>query len=65
MSEAFQKITEFSWIGITVTIIFVLIFLLIVIWVISGNIRLYIKHAKMPFDNDNNEEIDKESPDKN
>jgi Na+-transporting methylmalonyl-CoA/oxaloacetate decarboxylase gamma subunit len=65
MKDAFQKITELSWIGTTVTIVFVLIFLVILIWVIKGNKRLYKKHAKMPFDNDNNEEIDKESPDKN
>ena len=65
MKDAFQKITELSWIGTTVTIVFVLIFLVILIWVIKGNKRLYKKHAKMPFDNDNNDEIDKESPDKN
>lgn len=61
MSEAFQKIIELSWIGTTVTVIFVVIFLLIILWIFKGNKRLYNKHAKMPLEN----ELENKSPDKN
>jgi len=61
MSEAFQKVIELSWIGTSITVFFVVIFLLIILWVLKGNKRLYKKHAKMALEN----ELENKSPDKN
>lgn len=53
---------DISWLGTLITSLFVIMFIVILIWVIKGNNRLYNKHAKMPLDNN----IEKEnSPDKN
>ena len=53
---------DISWLGTLITSLFVIMFIIILVWVIKGNKRLYSKHAKMPLDNNTENE---NSPDKN
>lgn len=52
---------DISWLGTLITTLFVVMFIVILIWVIKGNKRLYNKHAKMPLEDKIKEE---NSPDK-